>query len=107
MLSGLPLFDLFSKMGVTMGLGANQLLIFDVAKLNKVRPAESRPGACSRSLRSLCQVGLDPTMTLSLLSKFSDVVTPGNSNSTAILFYTPPLCQDNHHCQIYRVSKLH
>ena len=30
---------------------------------------------------------LDPTMILSLLSKFSDVVTPGNSNSTAILFY--------------------
>jgi hypothetical protein len=56
MLSGLPLFDLFSKMGVTMGLGANQLLTFDVAKLNKVRPAESRPGACSRSLCSLCQV---------------------------------------------------
>ena len=38
MLSGLPLFDLFSKIGVTMGLGANQLLTFDVAKLNKVRP---------------------------------------------------------------------
>jgi hypothetical protein len=42
MLSGLPLFDLFSKMGVTMGLGANQLLTFDVAKLNKVRPAQPR-----------------------------------------------------------------
>jgi hypothetical protein len=37
MLSGLSLFDLFSKMGVTMGLGANQLTL-DVAKLNKVRP---------------------------------------------------------------------
>lgn len=37
MLTGLPLFDLFTKMGVTMGLGANQLLTFDVTKLNKVR----------------------------------------------------------------------
>jgi hypothetical protein len=39
LLSGVPLFDLFNKMGVTLTMGANQLLNFDVTKLNKV-------GAC-------------------------------------------------------------
>ena len=47
---------------------------------------------------------LDPTMILSLLSKFSDVVTPVNSNSAAILFYTPPLRQDNRPCQITHLN---
>lgn len=39
LLSGVPLFDLFTKMGVQLGLGANQLLTFDITKLNKVSAA--------------------------------------------------------------------
>lgn len=36
LLSGVPLFDVFNKMGVVLGLGSNQLLNFDITKLNKV-----------------------------------------------------------------------
>jgi hypothetical protein len=39
LLSGVPLFDLFTKMGVKLGLGTNQLLTFDITKLNKVSAA--------------------------------------------------------------------
>lgn len=42
LLSGVPLFDLFTKLGVKLGLGANQLLTFDVTKLNKVRLLQCR-----------------------------------------------------------------
>jgi len=47
-LSGVPLFDLFSKMGVAMGLGTNQLLNFDVSKIKKV-------GACVRHAATVHQ----------------------------------------------------
>lgn len=35
LLSGVSLFDLFIKMGVKLGLGANQLLTFDITKMNQ------------------------------------------------------------------------
>lgn len=52
-LSGVPLFDLFSKMGVVMGLGSNSLLNFDVSKINKVG---TWAAACGQSSSTLCTV---------------------------------------------------
>ena len=56
LLTGLPLFDLFSKMGVTMGMGANQLLTFDITKLNKVGEwVTAGLGSARRPVRLACQ----------------------------------------------------